>query len=54
MSITTSLSLALSICLMFISVMQLVNGAQCLNTTPLFLLFGAPTAPLFRNYYSSF
>ena len=32
MDITTSMSLALSICVLFISLMQLVNGAQFLNT----------------------
>ena len=30
-----SISLALSICALFISLMQLVNGAQFLNATPL-------------------
>ena len=32
--------LALSICVLFISLMQSVNGAQFLNTTSLSLLFG--------------
>ena len=31
------MSLALSTCVLFISVMQLINGAQCLNATPLSL-----------------
>ena len=34
------MSLALSICVLFISLMQLVNGAEFLNTTSLFSLFG--------------
>ena len=34
------MSLALSICVLFISLMQSVNGAQFLNTTSLSLLFG--------------
>ena len=34
---TISMSLALSVCVLFISLMQLVNGAQFLNATPLFL-----------------
>ena len=46
--ITISISFALSICVLFISLMQLVNGAQFLNATPLSLssacLAGA-TAP---------
>ena len=33
-----SISLALSISLLFISLLQLINGAQFLNITPLFLL----------------
>ena len=38
------MSLALSICVLFISLMQSVNRAQFLNTTSLSLLFGfAPT-----------
>ena len=47
MFITTSMSLALSICVLFISVMQLVNGAYSLNTTSLFVLFGAAAVPVF-------
>ena len=35
--------LKLSICVLFISLMQLVNGAQFLNTTCI-LLFPPPTA----------
>ena len=35
--ITTSMSLALSICVLLISLMQLVNGAQFLNTTCMLL-----------------
>ena len=38
--ITTSMSLALSICVLFISLMQSINGAQFLNTTSLLLLSG--------------
>ena len=40
------MSLALSICVLFISLMQLVNGAQFLNTTciPLFSLTTANAA----------
>ena len=41
------MSLALSICLLFISLMQSVNDAQFLNTTSLFLLFGATTLLVF-------
>ena len=37
------MSLALSICVLFISLMQLVNGAKFLNYTCL-LLFPSPTA----------
>ena len=33
------MSLALSICVLFISLMQSVNGAQFLNTNSLWLLF---------------
>ena len=32
-----SISFALSICVLFISLMQLINGAQFLNATPLSL-----------------
>ena len=35
--IITSISLALSISVLFISLLQLVNGGQFLNITPLFL-----------------
>ena len=38
--ITTSMYLALCICVLFISFMQSVNGAQVLNITSLLLLFG--------------
>ena len=31
------MSLALSTCVLFISLMQLMNGAQFLNATPLYL-----------------
>ena len=31
------MSLALSICVLLISLIQLINGVQFLNTTPLFL-----------------
>ena len=34
------MSLALSICLLFISLMQLVNSAQFLNTNSLSFIFG--------------
>ena len=37
-SITTSISLALSICVLFISLMQSVNGAQFLNISSFSLL----------------
>ena len=42
--ITASMSLALSICVLFISLMQPVNGAQFLNTTTLSALFGFSSA----------
>ena len=45
--ITTSISLALTICILFISLIQSVNGAQFLNTTSLFLLFGGAAVPVF-------
>ena len=44
MFITTSMFLELSIYVLLISRMQSVNDAQFLNTTSLFLLFGAATA----------
>ena len=47
MFITTSMSLALSICVLFVSLIQPVNGAQFLNTSSLFLLFGAASVPVF-------
>ena len=47
MFITTSMSVVLSICVLFISLMQSVNGAQFLNTTFLFPLFGVATIPVF-------
>ena len=43
------MSLALSTCVLFISLMQLVNGAQFLNATPLSLspaCLAAASAPL--------
>ena len=40
MSLSMSMSLALSICVLFISLMQSINGAQFLNTTSLLLLSG--------------
>ena len=55
------MSLALSICVLLISLIQLVNGAQFLNITFLFVLFtAAPAAavllalivPLTRIYAS--
>ena len=42
------MSLSLSTCVLFISLMQSVNGAQFLNITFLFLLFGAADVPVFR------
>ena len=48
--ITISISLALSTCVLFISLMQLVNGAQFLNITFLFLLFGAAAVPMLFTY----
>ena len=44
MFITTSMFLELSIYVLLISRMQSVNDVQFLNTTSLFLLFGAATA----------
>ena len=41
------MSLALSISLLFISLMQSVNRAQFLNITSLFLLLGAAAVPMF-------
>ena len=57
------MSLALSICVLFISLMQLIKGAQFLNDTPLPLLSARPatssaplplivTVPLTRIYAS--
>ena len=43
------MSLALSICKLFISLMQSVNGAQFLNATSLFLLLGAAAVGVFGN-----
>ena len=45
--ISTSTSLALSIYVFFISLMHSVDGAQFLNTTFLFLLFGVAAFPVF-------
>ena len=42
--------LALSICLLFISLIQSVNDAQLLNTTSLFLLFEAAAVPGTYHY----
>ena len=39
------MSLALSTCVLLISLMQLVNGAQFLNMTILLVLFAAAPAP---------
>ena len=44
MGITISISLALSICVLFISFIQSINGAQFLNITSLSLLFGFVTS----------
>ena len=41
------MSLVLSICLLLNSIMQSMNCAQFLNTTSLFLLFGAAAVPVF-------
>ena len=41
------MSLELSICVLFVSLIQPVNGAQFLNTSSLFLLFGAAAVPVF-------
>ena len=41
------MSLALSNCILFISVMQSINGAQFLNVTFLFLLPGAAVVTVF-------
>ena len=54
------MSLALSVCVLLISLIQLVNGAQFLNITFLLVLFAAPAAavllaiivPLTRIYAS--
>ena len=55
MDITISLSSAKSNCVLFISVMQVVDGAQFLNITFLLVLFTAATsAAVFWNCYSSF
>ena len=43
---TISTSLALSICMLFISLMHLINGTQFLNSTFIFLLFGAASVPV--------
>ena len=43
-----SMSLGLSICVLFISLMQLVNGAQFLIII-FFLLFGSTTAAVFET-----
>ena len=42
--ITISMSLALSFCVLLISLMQLVNGAQYLNNTSLLVLFTSASA----------
>ena len=41
---------ASSICVLFILVLQLVNGAQFLNITLLFLLVGAAAVPVLLTY----
>ena len=43
--ITTSMLLALTFCVFFISLMQSVNGAQFLNTTSISLLLFATAGP---------
>ena len=50
MFISTSMYLALSICLLFISLIQSMNDAQLLNTTSLFLLFEAAAVPGTDHY----
>ena len=53
--ITTSISLALSICVMFLLFMESVNGAQFLNFTFLFVFFAAATAAeVFATVINSF
>ena len=42
--ITISISLALSICVLFIWLIQLINGAQFLNITILLALFASASA----------
>ena len=42
--ITISISLALSISVLFISLLQLINRAQFLNITPLFISFACLAA----------
>ena len=42
------MSLALSTCVLFILLMQSVNGAQFSNITFLFLLFGVAAVPVFK------
>ena len=44
LSITTSMSLALSTCVLFVSLMQSVNGAHFLNIVFLLVLFAAAGA----------
>ena len=44
--IATSISCASSTCVLFISLMQLINGAYFLNVTFLFQLFGAAAVPV--------
>ena len=51
MFISTSMYLALSVCLLFFSLTQSVNDAQLLNTTSLFLLFEAAAVPG-MDYYN--
>ena len=45
--ITMSMSLALSICVFFISLMHLVNGVQFLNVIFFLLFAAAPAAAVF-------
>ena len=47
MFITTSAPLTLSICVLFISLMQSVDGVQFLKTTSLFQLFWATAILVF-------
>ena len=49
MGITIEMSLALSTCVLFISLMQSVNGVQYLNIAFIFLLFVDAVVPAFAT-----